>query len=74
MTARSLLPFVAIPGMGEGAAKSFAEAYEIREYETVEDVMDRGNFNKTVVEELRRHGVLEGLPETAQKSVRMISL
>ena len=64
-----LLPFVAIPGMGEGAAKSFAEAYEIREYETVEDVMDRGKVNKTVVEELRRHGVLEGLPETAQISL-----
>lgn len=64
-----LLPFVAIPGMGEGAAKSFAEAYEQRPYETVEEVMDRGKVNKSVVEELRRHGVLEGLPETAQMSL-----
>ncbi|MCQ2545567.1 MAG: PolC-type DNA polymerase III [Clostridia bacterium] len=63
-----LLPFVAISGMGEGAAKSFAQGYRDRPYETVEEVMDRGHVNKTVVEELRAHGVLEGLPETAQIS------
>ena len=64
-----LLPFVAISGMGEGAAKSFADAYDKRPYETVEDVMDRGKVNKSAVEELRQHGVLEGLPETAQISL-----
>ena len=63
-----MLPFVAIPGMGEGAATSFAKGYEQRPYETVEDVIDRGKVNKTVAEELRRHGVLDGLPETAQIS------
>ena len=63
-----LLPFNAIEGMGEGAAKALAEGYEERPYETVEDVCDRGRVNKTVLEELRRHGVLEGLPETAQIS------
>ena len=54
--------------MGEGAATAFAKGYEERPYETVEDIMDRGKVNKTVVEELRAHGVLEGLPETAQIS------
>ena len=63
-----LLPFVAITGMGEGAAKSFAEGYEERPYETVEEIMDRGRVNKSTIEELRSHGVLEGLPETAQIS------
>lgn len=63
-----LLPFVAISGLGEGAAKTFAQGYRERPYETVEDVMDRGKINKTVIEELRVHGVLEGLPETAQIS------
>lgn len=61
-----LLPFVAISGMGEGAASSFAEAYMQRPYETVEEIIDRGRVNRTAVEELRAHGVLEGLPETAQ--------
>ncbi|MCQ2546017.1 MAG: PolC-type DNA polymerase III [Clostridia bacterium] len=65
---RVLLPFVAINGMGEGAATAFAKGYEDRPYETVEDIMDRGRVNKTVIEELRAHGVLEGLPETAQIS------
>ena len=65
---RVQLPFVAISGMGEGAAPAFAKGYEERPYETVEDIMDRGKVNKTVVEELRAHGVLEGLPETAQIS------
>ena len=63
-----ILPFVAIAGMGEGAATAFAEGYADRPYETVEDVIDRGRVNKTVVEQLREHGVLEGLPETAQIS------
>ena len=63
-----LLPFVAISGMGEGAAKQFAAAYDERPYETVEDVADRGRVNKSAIEELREHGVLEGLPETAQIS------
>ena len=65
---RVQLPFVAISGMGEGAATAFAKGYEERPYETVEDIMDRGKVIKTVVEELRAHGVLEGLPETAQIS------
>lgn len=64
-----LLPFVAISGMGEGAAKQFAAAYEERPYETVEDIADRGRVNKSAIEELRQHGVLEGLPETAQISM-----
>ena len=63
-----LLPFNAIEGMGEGAAKALAAGYEQHPYDTVEDVCDRGKVNKTVLEELRNHGVLEGLPETAQIS------
>lgn len=64
-----LLPFVAITGVGEGAAKMFAEEYKNRPYETVEDVSDRGKVNKSAIDELRQHGVLDGLPETAQISL-----
>ncbi len=66
-----VLPFVAIPGMGEGAATAFAGEYARQPYETVEDVIDRGRVNKTVLEKLRDHGVLEGLPETAQISFNL---
>ena len=64
-----LLPFVAITGVGEGAAKVFAEEYKKRPYETVEDISDRGKINKSALDEMRQHGVLEGLPETAQISL-----
>lgn len=66
---RVVLPFVAISGMGEGAARSFEAGYEQQPYMTVEDVSLRGRVNKSAVEELRSHGVLEGLPETAQISL-----
>ena len=61
-----LLPFTAISGMGRTQATAFAKAYEERPFETVEDAAERGRVNKAIIEELRQHGVLEGLPETAQ--------
>ena len=64
-----LLPFVAIAGMGEGAARAFAEEYENRPYETVEEISERARINKSAIDELRQHGVLDGLPETAQISL-----
>ncbi len=64
-----LLPFVAITGVGESAAKILAEEYRKRPYETVEDVSERGKINKSALDEMRQHGILEGLPETAQISL-----
>ncbi len=62
------LPFVAVSGVGETAAKALAEEYEVRPYETVDEVRERAKINKTAIEELREHGVFEGLPETDQLS------
>ena len=64
-----LLPFVAIAGVGEGAAKALADEYDKRPYETVEDITERARINKSAIDELRQHGVLDGLPETAQISL-----
>lgn len=61
-----LLPFVAVSGVGETAARSLAEEYKNRPYETVDEIRERAKINKTAIEELREHGVLEGLPETDQ--------
>ena len=63
-----LLPFAAITGVGEKAAQMIVEEYDKRPFETVEDVIDRGKANKTAIEGLREHGVLDGLPEQAQIS------
>ena len=61
-----LLPFVAVEGVGETAAKSFVAAYEEKPFDTIEEAIQRGKLNKTAVEGLRNHGVFAGLPETDQ--------
>ncbi len=64
-----LLPFLAMEGMGETAAKSLVTGYEEKPYETIEEIRIRGGLNKTCVEVLRNNGLLEGLPETDQLSM-----
>ncbi|MCI8610188.1 MAG: PolC-type DNA polymerase III [Firmicutes bacterium] len=61
-----LLPFVAVEGVGETAAKSFAAAYEEKTFDTIEEAIQRGKLNRTAAEGLRAHGVFAGLPETDQ--------
>ena len=64
-----LLPFVALDGVGDTAAKAFADAYEEKPFGTIEEAVHRSKLNKTAVEALRTHGVFEGLPETDQLSL-----
>ena len=64
-----LLPFVAVEGVGDTAAKAFAEAYEEKPFDTVEEAVKRAKLNKTAVEGLRTHGVFRNLPETDQLSM-----
>lgn len=61
-----LLPFVALGGVGENAAKAIVEEYEIQPFETIEEIRERAKANKTAIEALRNHGVLKGLPESDQ--------
>lgn len=61
-----LLPFVALEGVGETAARGLADAYEEKPFGTIEEAMTRAKLNKTAVEALKNHGVFEGLPETDQ--------
>lgn len=64
-----LLPFVALDGVGDTAAKGFADAYAERPFDTIEEAVSRSKLNRTAVEALRAHGVFEGLPETDQMSL-----
>ena len=64
-----LLPFVAIEGVGENAAKAFQSEYEFKEFDTIEEAVKRAKLNRTAVEGLRNHGVFEGLAETDQLSM-----
>ncbi|MBR6529267.1 MAG: PolC-type DNA polymerase III, partial [Firmicutes bacterium] len=63
-----LLPFMALSGMGETAAKSFVEEYNIKPYDTIEEITKRAKVNKASIEALKARGVLKGLPETDQLS------
>lgn len=64
-----LLPFVALEGVGDSAAKALADAYDEKPFFTIEEAVNRAKLNKTAVEALRAHGVFEGLPETDQLSL-----
>lgn len=64
-----LLPFVALEGVGDTAAKGFYDAYKEKPFDTIEEAVSRAKLNKTAVEALRAHGVFEGLPETDQLSL-----
>lgn len=63
---RVLLPYLAISGVGETAARAIAEEYEKKPFVTVEELRERTRISKTNVESLREFGVLKGLPETDQ--------
>lgn len=66
---RVLLPYMAISGVGETAARTIAEEYEKKPFNTVEELQERTRISKTNIESLREFGVLDGLPETDQLSL-----
>jgi len=64
-----LLPFSALPNLGTTAAQAIVDARDGSEYISVEDFQQRSHINKTGLEVLRKHGCLEGLPESTQLSL-----
>jgi len=63
------IPIAAMSGVGESAARMICGEYEIRPFETVEELRDRSKANQTAVEAMKIHGVLDGLPESDQLSL-----
>lgn len=63
------LPFRALEGMGITAAMSIEEEYRKREFSSVEDLMMRTGINSSNAETLKKHGVLDGIPESDQMSL-----
>lgn len=65
------LPFSAIDGIGENAAKSIAEAVERNPdgFIAADDLANEPGVGKSVVDALRKAGALGDLPETTQISL-----
>ena len=61
-----LPPLNAIAGVGTNAAMALAEARDIENFDSVEDMQQRTKVNKTVIEVMRSSGILDGLPESSQ--------
>lgn len=61
-----LPPFIALPGMGQAAARNLVEARRDGPFLSVEDLRQRARLQRNLVDLLRRFGCLEGLPECNQ--------
>jgi DNA polymerase-3 subunit alpha (Gram-positive type) len=63
------LPFSSLGGVGENAAENILKAREAEPFFSVEDLQTRAKLTKSVIEVLRRNGVLDGIQETDQLSI-----
>ncbi|WP_077367525.1 PolC-type DNA polymerase III [Anaerosalibacter sp. Marseille-P3206] len=62
-------PLKTIQGMGETAARNIVSEREKGTFISVEDLMNRAKVSKAVIESLKNHGCLEGIPESNQLSL-----
>ena len=63
------LPFSSLSGVGENAAENIIRAREEEPFFSVEDLQTRAKLTKSVIEILRRNGILDGIQETDQLSI-----
>ena len=61
-----LPPLNALAGVGTNAAKAIAEARGGEMFDSIEDLQQRSKANKTVIEVMKKAGILDGLPESSQ--------
>ena len=64
-----MLPFNAVSGIGDTAAESLTSAFSERPFSTLDDVRSRTRLSASNIEDLKRHGLFTGLPESAQMSI-----
>ncbi len=62
------MPFSALPGLGENAAQKIIAAREEEPFFSVDDLQTRAKLSKSIIEILRRNGVLDNVNETDQLS------
>ena len=62
------LPFSSLSGLGENAAQNIIDARNEEDFFSIEDLQIRAKLSGTVIEILRKNGVLDGLSDTDQIS------
>lgn len=63
------IPFSALPGLGENAAKKIIEARDVDRVTSIEDLQSCSRVSRSIIELLRKNGVLNGLPDTNQMTL-----
>lgn len=61
-------PLITLQGLGKSAAESIIQARSEGDFSSIEDLKNRSSVSKTVIEVMKEHGCLDGLPETNQLS------
>lgn len=64
-----MLPFNAINGIGDTAAESLVEAYNDNDFFTLDDVRTRTKLSQSNIEDLQKHGLFQGIPDSAQMTL-----
>ncbi|SHG56972.1 DNA polymerase-3 subunit alpha [Thermosyntropha lipolytica DSM 11003] len=64
-----ILPFSALPNVGEAAAQGVLEARKEGKFISIEDFQLRTKLNKTAMEILKQHGCFKGMPESSQMTL-----
>ena len=62
-------PLICLEGLGSSAAESIIEARAQGKFISIEDLTNRTSLSKTVIEKMKDHGTLKGLPEKNQLSL-----
>ena len=62
-------PLCAVAGLGANVAQNIVESRAGGDFATIEDFRERTKTNKTVIELLKKNGILDGIPETNQMSL-----
>ncbi len=63
------LPFSSLSGLGENAAQNIIDARNEEDFFSVEDLQIRAKLSGSVIDILRKNGVLDGLSDTDQISL-----
>jgi len=64
-----LLPFSALPNVGESAAQGIVDARGGKPFVSIEEFQVRSHLNKTAMGIMRQYNCFKGLPETTQISL-----